>query len=799
MGRAAAPHIITDDSALGGSLIQRSLRFNGADTTAHLTRTPSSSGNRKLWTFSAWIKIAHTDNGPNYIYAANNGNTSYVALYFRYKKLYTYFHPGNNYGEVSSRLFNDVGSWIHVVHQVDAANTTQSIWINGEVLSLNSGRNPGNSDYGWNRSGVTHRVGNASWRNDNLDGYLADVYHIDGQLIAPSSFGYTDFQTGLWRPKKYEGTYGTNGFHLDFSDNSAATAATIGKDRSGNGNDFTPNSLSVSAGEGNDSLEDTPTNNFCTMNPLLIGPRDTYTDSSAVFSNGNLKIVCNGSGDDIGGTIAVNSGKWYYEVKLVESQNHGAGWTRVEDFTSNEFIGSNSGIINTSSHIGSKGSNQIANNGTVTTASNNWDDNDIVGFAFDIDSGELKIYHNGSLDTIISSIASDSNGYIPIVGDSSSTDASFELNFGQRAFSYTPPTGFKTLCSANLPPTVPSITNPQKHFNTVIYTGDGTTGRIIDAGFDADFVWCKSRSVNGGQHFLSDSVRGSGKLMQSESSGAEYDAAGNGIHTKGAIWGSGIGVNGNGSTYVNWFWKAGGAAVSNSDGAITSSVSVNDEAGFSIVSYSGNGNSTATIGHGLSKAPKWIITKCRSTSTQSDWVVWHEGLSDNKNVFLNQTGSETTPSYGHITDPTSTLINVSKGSGNQTNASGQTYISYCWSEVPGFSKFGKYTGNGSTDGQYVHLGFRPAWVMVKRYDGAGQGWNIFDNKRNPFNLVDEFLIANSANAEATGSALNLDFLSNGFKFRGTDGGSNTSGSDYIYMAFAEQPGTTPYDTQTNAR
>ena len=367
----------------------------------------------------------------------------------------------------------------------------------------------------------------------------------------------------------------------------------------------------------------------------------------------------------------------------------------------------------------------------------------------------------------------------------------FSVNFGQQPLSYTPPTGYKTINSKNLPIHSPSVLKPQKHFNTVIYTGTGSS-RIIESGFNPGLVWCKSRSVNGGQHFLSDSVRGVGKLMQAETNGAEYDAAGNGINANGAIWGGGVGVNGNGSTYVNWFWKAGGAAVTNNDGGIASSVSVNTEVGFSIGTFSGTG-STNTVGTGLDNT-KVVILKNRSTGS-TNWVFYHKIIDGSYDyLYLNLQNANANSALSH------TMTNTFKvGSNNDTNASGSNYVFYAWSEIPGYSKFGSYVGNGNANGTYVHVGFRPAWVMVKRYDGGGQGWNIFDNKRNTFNLVDEFLIANSNNAEATGSALNLDFLSNGFKFRGTDGGSNASGSNYIYMAFAEQPGITPYDTQTNAR
>ena len=193
------------------------------------------------------------------------------------------------------------------------------------------------------------------------------------------------------------------------------------------------------------------------------------------------------------------------------------------------------------------------------------------------------------------------------------------------------------------------------------------------------------------------------------------------------------------------------------------------------------------------------MTKCRTTDTQADWVVWHVGLSDNKNVFLNQQNAETTPSYGHITDPTSTLINVSKGSGNQTNVSGQTYISYCWTDVPGYSKFGVYTGNGDSDGTFVNVGFKPAFVFIKCFSGTFN-WMLYDSKRGTENQINKYLMANSNNAEADSTTDNsIDFLANGFKLRYSNTSTNQSDGTYIYMAFADQTSLNQYNLAVNAR
>ncbi len=259
-------------------------------------------------------------------------------------------------------------------------------------------------------------------------------------------------------------------------------------------------------------------------------------------------------------------------------------------------------------------------------------------------------------------------------------------------------------------------------------------------------------------------------------------------------------VNASGSTYCAWCWKAGGTAVSNSDGSITSSVSANTEAGFSIVSFTGNATSGATVGHGLNSKPKWFIIKERGNT--NDWVVYHESLgssSGNTNVqFLNLSndiGGGFAGGYNN-TAPTSSVFSL--GNSTETNRSGGSFIAYCWSEVPGFSKFGSYIGNGSTDGRFVYIGFRPAFVLLKRYNSAAS-WVLHDYKRSGYNGDNDYFHPDNTQAESDGSTGTIDFLSNGFKLRMTAGTHNGSGDKYIYMAFAEQPTETPFTTFPNAR
>ena len=338
------------------------------------------------------------------------------------------------------------------------------------------------------------------------------------------------------------------------------------------------------------------------------------------------------------------------------------------------------------------------------------------------------------------------------------------------------------------------IDKPSDYFNTKLYTGDGTNPRAITGvGFQPDWVWNKPRSA-ANSHALLDSVRGATKFLSSDVTDAEY-TYGNSIQSfdsDGFTCGDNASFNQNGTTYASWNWLASNTTASNTDGSITSTVSANTTSGFSIVSYTGNGTDNATVGHGLSQKPDMVIIKARENT--SSWVTWHKDLTGS-DYLLFLDGTDAQSQYTTILKNQSASL-LTLGTNSASNANTQGFISYNFHSVQGYSKFGSYTGNGNADGTFVYTGFKPAWIMIKQSDGAN-GWNIYDNKRNTFNVMDKFLLANSSQAEASYSV--IDFLSNGIKLRNTASSFNTSSASYIYMAFAENPFVTSTGIPTTAR
>lgn len=342
----------------------------------------------------------------------------------------------------------------------------------------------------------------------------------------------------------------------------------------------------------------------------------------------------------------------------------------------------------------------------------------------------------------------------------------------------------------------PTIPDGELFFNATLYTGTGSDLTIANGvagqSFQPDFVWIKQRSGTQ-SHCLYDSVRGATKQLNSNNTGAEGTYAGvSSFNSNGFSIGT-ADNNTNGATYVAWQWKAGGAAVTNTAGSISSQVSANTTSGFSVVTYTGNGSS-GTVGHGLGVTPSMIIVKSRSTAQR--WTVFHTSIS-NAYIYLNETFAAETGNanlrFGNntvVVQPTSTLFSI--GNSVDVNQNTTTYVAYCWAPIAGYSAFGSYTGNGSTDGPFVYLGFRPRFVMIK--STGSQDWVILDSARAPINVAGNYLRPNSSGAENGGStpttSTNEDFLSNGIKFRNdasSSGYTNGSGVTYIYMAFAENP------------
>tara|TARA_R100000353_G_scaffold29874_1_gene24629 strand:+ start:1460 stop:2491 length:1032 start_codon:yes stop_codon:yes gene_type:complete len=327
-----------------------------------------------------------------------------------------------------------------------------------------------------------------------------------------------------------------------------------------------------------------------------------------------------------------------------------------------------------------------------------------------------------------------------------------------------------------------TIDKSSLHFNTKLYTGNNSTNALTGVGFQPDFIWLRPRNA-GDNHRLMNSVSGADKYLITNTTGAEADPGSNFVSFDSdgfTLGGSDGGWNSSSYNYVSWNWKASGSTASNSNGSITSTVSANTTAGFSLVSYTGTG-SNATVGHGLGVAPKVVFIKRRSATSQ--WVFGHKSLGFTKFLELNLTGAaQTNSNRFNDTDPTSSVFSI--GTEGDVNSSGQTYIAYCFAEKTGYSSFGTYVGNQNDDGPMVYTGFKPAWIMLKNSSDS-QDWQINDNRRPGYNY-NHYLLANSANAEVSADNW-VDFTSNGFKLRKGQTQSNRSDDTYIYMAFAEAP------------
>ena len=803
-------HTITPDSALGGIQIDRSLRFDSG-AQANCGTYFNSASNRRTMTFSAWLKRGVFD--THAILDAFIGDSNRTRIFFNSEDKIQFFSRRNDSDNsvITTGQFRDPTTWYHLVVAIDTTQSTASnrvkIYINGEQLETNSDYPPQNADLTLGNQ-ATVRLGLAGddqGDEDPYDGYMAEVNYIDGQSYDPTYFGFADGQTGIWMPKKYGGAYGSKGFHIEFKDNSAVSDTTLGKDTSGNNLNFNVYNFSVSAGSDNDSMIDTPTNNF----PTLAGDID---DSGNGPTDGNLKGGTAGTSGwrHTRSTVPLpSSGKWYWEYKVPDASADGSnGWITGIAYSNLGFtqdINSNStglyGRQTDSKYNNSSGS--PVTNSHFTSPSNN----DILQFAYDADSQTLFTGRNNTWELSANpSTGANPNwtgvasGGFPMVGSYGSSRYVI-INLGQQGFSYTPPTGYRSLSSKNrATPVTAEMTRPQRHFESLIYTGNGSNGnKITGLEFKPDLVWIKCRSETQ-NHDWYDSVRGGNKrLIPNDSTNeSSYSNLIQSFNEDGVTLGTAQEMNKSSATYVAWCWKAGGAAVSNSDGSITSSVSANTQAGFSIVSYAGNGTDGATVGHGLGATPQWVMIKDRTTSAR-DWIIHHPSLDSGKTIFLNSNGTQLTNGGGTATNFNNSTIRLDSGSGGLIgiNHSGDNYMAYCWTEIPGYSKFGGYTGNGSTDGTFVHLGFKPAWLMI-RVLSNGFDWVLQDNKRSPTNLCDNKLNPDSSAAEQTDYD-KLDMLSNGFKPRVSDAGVNANGSSYIYFAFAERPTGTIFGLDANAR
>lgn len=720
--------------------ISRSLRFNSADS-AFLSRNFTSPTDQDVFTFSLWAKLGVLGTTRNIFGVSTNhrfGLTSGNALNLTF---------AGTSELTTTKLLRDPSAWYHIMWVQSGTNHT--IYVNGE----NSGTATATSSTF--NTGVSHQLGAANSAN-HFNGYLTEVHFIDGQALSPGFFGETQPSTGRWMAKKYNGTYGLNGFYLDFSDNSGATSTTLGKDGSGNNNDWSPSGLSVAAGSGNDSYVDTPSHyglesgsgatvrgNYCILDPISSG-------TTVTLANGNLDYSSAVVGQFAIASFGLTSGKWYWEIRT------SAGTTETRA---------------TVARIGAFSGQTFFPSSYYSLAANNTD----YGFRFDADAGTLEYTTNGtsyvSLATGLTQLP-----YFPYFNNNGTTAKTVSVNFGQRPFAYSIPTGFNSINTFNLPE--PPIKKPSKYFDVVTYTGTGSAfSPTSTLEFSPDLVWIKGRSGNT-NHALYTSVTGATQELTPNNQSSmpiradgltSFDGNGFTIGTRSVL-------NTNTATYVAWCMKQ--SAVS----------------GFqipnNIFNFSRRPTSSPTSSsHNLGVIPKMMIIR-NIFSAQDSWTIYHEnasplGSSHQGALFLDKTdayaGSNPSPIF-NTTAPTST--NYTVGTSSLTGGTGYDYIDFIFAEVNSFSRFSSYSGNGNSNGPYVWCGFRPAFVMTKRTDGTSN-WTIFDNKRSGANVDNDQLYPNLSDSESTSDI--VDFLSSGFKLRSSDASVNATTGTYAFAAFAETP------------
>ena len=567
--------VITDDSALGGAIIQNSLRFNDNDT-AYLNRTPSSAGNRRTFTFSCWCRRSSIGSSHNFL-ISSSGNGEFFKFGFRDDgrfEINTTDSGSDSAQLISTPRFRDVNGWYHIVVAFDTTQGTSTnrvkFYVNGtQITNFDTGTYPSQNALSSVNDNVQHQIGNQVGTTRYFDGYMAEVNLIDGFQLDPTYFGFTEFQTGIWKPKGYFGSYGTNGFRLDFSDNSATTAVTLGKDRSGQGNDFTPNNFSVSAGVNNDSFLESPTakKEFATLNSNL-----QLGNSSTEYRQGNLTFYTSGSATvQTRANMSRNSGKWYAEFTLTTFTIRGGsypylGVAPAENFE-NTWTGSSGTAYQSQGGIWRNSSN--IESGYATYAAG-----DVISVAINLDLATPQIWWAKNGTYIRHATANPATGLYGVNIEPVSHTGTYtftaslyanpgqwDVNFGQRPFAHSIPTGFKSLNTDNFPINTPSIIRAQKHFAAVIYSGDNTEYRKIPLDFKADLLWFKQRNGTN-SHVLSDSVTGIRKHLTPNSTAAQTipgypyvsSVQDDGIILRGS---TNSGGNISGRNMVAWCWQAG--------------------------------------------------------------------------------------------------------------------------------------------------------------------------------------------------------------------------------------------------
>jgi hypothetical protein len=768
-------------TATGGGGINEGINIPFAarfdDAAVHrMTITPSAS-NRDTWTFSTWMKRSNI--GQMNILAAGADDSNMTRLEFNASGNLEYEHIDATVATDrvnSTAVYRDTTGWMHVVCAVDTTDGTEAnrvrLYVNGVEVVYSTANYPVqnvDTDVG---AAVEHTVGASPQNLEGFDGYMAETIYVDGTQEDPTAFGEFSDDTGEWVPVQYTGTIGTNGWRLDYSNSS-----NFGEDQSVNGNDLTDTAFAT-----NDQVLDTPSNNIAVLNPMGMAAED------ATISQGGLDwtYAPGGNGETPATFHIPATGKWVFEVSGLSS---GANIVYIAFLPIQyDYQSTLSAITDGLVYESAAGLIEVDNDGGTAQGSAYGDPAGVlVRFEYDRDGDSLETFYD---DVSQGTVTWDGNGEaLQIVVGAGGGTGTASFNFGQLGgLTNTPTAGFVILSTSNLP--TPEIIKPSEHFGIDLYTGTTEThvrANVYD--FPPDFVWIKNRDDATDRHQIIDSVRLATKELNIDGTDDESTASVGltSFDAFGYSLGSGLEYNTLGETYVAWGLLAGGTAASNTDGSITSSVSANQAAGFSVVTYTGTG-SLGTVGHGLGVAPAFIIVKARTTAgTNMGWYCYHVGLDptapEDKYILVDTSaGAVDAATPWNDTAPTSSVFTVNTHAG--VNTSGDTYVAYCFANVEGMMQCGQYTGNGSTDGPTILCGFRPKFLLIKRVTTTGN-WELTDSARDVDNPQTAGLRPDETIPEF--GANDRDILANGFKIRNTGGAVNVSSSVYMYLAIAASP------------
>jgi len=803
----------------GGSssapVFTNSLRFTSSESNSlNRTNAANATSGAGTYTFSCWIKRCSFGTEQGIFSVRDSGGGGAIQIYFTANDQIRWFEsPSADFTTVAK--FRDPTAWIHLVF-VKNGSTRESIYVNGvetDFLTSNlTSTSIASNNGSVIRIGATELLPSGTTFYANM--YITGIHFISGQALLPSAFGATSSTTGSWDPIAYTGTYGNIGYKLSMS------TSSVGTDTSGNNLNFSENGFTTT-GVDTDYFYDSPSNggtdsglgaqvsgNYAVLNPLTSGFGGTLTQGNLHYNLGAAAVRAEA-------TISVISYKWHWEAYAVSGTTNGTVGGRFGFCIPHGQ--SNPETTKFGLHWHSTSGLQRVVNGTFTSVltGTNYGDTDTLGCSLDADANIAYFYKNGVLAytyDFSSFVPVGSDRLVPHAWNSSSGTPIWKYNFGQRVFTHPARTGHKCLVSSNLPE--PYYPNPVDAVGALIWTGTGAGGnRTIGSdpsymNFTPDLIWSKSYEGETYHNQMYDVLRGFtssaggvGALVTDQTYtegfavGGYVSAVDNGLITY-SQEGGGTGYewyNQNTShKYIARCWDAGTSTTNSyqpSGATLACNYRANTNAGFSIISYTGPaGTSDHYVGHGLLKAPEFIIVKNRDTTF--NWDIYHKELSDTESFVFSNAAPRTVGAFRNQ-DPTSLLIPLKD---DFTTKAGNAYIAYAWHSVDGLSSFGSYLGNSSANGPYYHCGFRPQLIIVKGA-GGGQQWFIHDDSRIPErtdgNPSTKEMAWETAQVQydtvGVGAGERFDILANGFKVRSSNAACNTSGIKYCVMAWARSP------------